>query len=106
MFDMKKMMEQAQQVQFKLQELQEKFKEIFVTGQSGGGMITVTMSCAGKIKSIEIDETLMGDKETLEDLLIAAVNNANDLKEDRVQQESQAMMKQSGLSPEAFGGAI
>jgi len=104
MFDMKKMMEQAQQVQFKLQELQEKFKEIFVEGEAGGGMVKVTMSCAGVVKSIAIDETLMTDKETLEDLVTAAVNKANDAKEARVQKESQSMMAQSGLNPDALGG--
>jgi DNA-binding protein YbaB len=39
MFDMKNMMQQAQQMQFKMAELQEKFKEIFVDGESGGGMV-------------------------------------------------------------------
>ncbi len=104
MFDMKKMMEQAQQVQFKLQELQEKFKDVYVEGESGGGMVTVTMSCAGVVKSIVIDESLMDDKETLEDLVTAAVNKANEAKETRVQAESQKMMSEAGMDPNAMGG--
>ena len=56
--DMKKMMEQAQQMQFKLQELQERFKEMFVEGQAGGGLVKIEMSCAGVVKSINIDPSL------------------------------------------------
>lgn len=105
MFDMKKMMDQAQQVQNKMQELQEKFKDVIVEGQSGGGMVKVTMSCEGLIKSLDIDPSLLdvNEKETVEDLVIAAINNAMMAKEERVQAETQAMMTEAGMNPEALG---
>lgn len=92
--DIKKMMEQAQQMQFRLREMQEKFKEIFVQGQSGGGLVKVEMSCAGVVRSIDVDPSLLsaGEKETLEDLIVAAMNSANDAREARVQEESKSMM--------------
>jgi len=108
MFDMKKMMEQAQQVQFRLQELQEKFKEIIVEGTSGGGLVTVQMSCAGVVKSLNIDPSLLApeEKETAEDLVIAALNNASEAKEARVQEETQTLMQASGIDPNAAGGGM
>jgi DNA-binding YbaB/EbfC family protein len=92
--DIKKMMEQAQQMQFKLREMQEKFKEIFVQGQAGGGLVKVEISCAGVARSIDIDPSLLSadEKETLEDLIVAAMNSANDAREARVQDESKSMM--------------
>jgi DNA-binding YbaB/EbfC family protein len=99
MFDMKNMMQQAQQMQFKMAELQEKFKEIFVDGESGGGMVKVNMACSGDIKSIAIDPAVIDpeDKETLEDLVLAAINSAMKAKEDKVMEETQASMQAMGL---------
>lgn len=106
MFDMQKMMRQAQQVQFKMQELQEKFKDMEVEGQAGGGMVKIVMSCVGIVQSVDIDESLLSvdSKEMLEDLITAAMNQANDAREDRVQQESQQMMMEAGIDPNAVGG--
>ncbi len=101
--DFQKMMKQAQEMQFKLQEVQEKLKDIEVESEAGGGLVKVKMSCSGKVLNIEIDESLMNsDKETLEDLLTAAINNANDTKEERIKSETGAMMKELGL-PEGEG---
>lgn len=106
MFDMKKMMEQAQQVQFKMQELQEKFKDVTVEGEAGGGMVKVVMTCEGIVKSLDIDPILMSadEKETAEDLVIAAINNATMAKESRVSAETEAMMREAGMDPNAVGG--
>jgi DNA-binding YbaB/EbfC family protein len=99
MFDMKKMMQQAQQMQFKMQELQEKLKDIDVAGQAGGGLVKLVVSCAGEVKAIDIDPSLLasGDKETLEDLILAALNNAGEAKEIRTREETEKMMEQLGL---------
>lgn len=99
MINIQKMMQQAQQVQFKLQEMQEKFKDMNVTGESGGGMVKVSMTCAGEVKSIEIDPSLIkaDGKEVLEDLVTAAINNANEAKEARIKSETQKMMESMGL---------
>ena len=98
MIDIQKMMQQAQQVQFKLQEMQEKFKDLEVSGESGGGSVKVRMNCAGMVLSIDIDPSVMGgDKEMAEDLVVAAVNNATEAKETRIQEETKAMMAEMGL---------
>ncbi|MCB1651751.1 MAG: YbaB/EbfC family nucleoid-associated protein [Alphaproteobacteria bacterium] len=99
MFNFKDMMQQAQQMQFKLQELQEKLKDILVEGESGGGMVKVTMACSGDLKAISIDPSVIDakDKETLEDLIVAAVNNASDAKEAKTKSETEGMMGGMGL---------
>ncbi len=101
MMNFKDMMQQAQQMQFKLQEMQEKLKDIYVEGEAGGGMVKATISCAGIVRNVEIDPSVIkaDDKETLEDLVVAALNNANDAKEARIKQESEEMMSGMGLPP-------
>ncbi len=104
--DFQKMMKQAQEMQFKLQEVQEKLKDIEVDAESGGGLVKARMLCSGKIINIDIDESLMAsDKETLEDLIIAALNNANTAKEERIKSETKAMMESLGL-PEDMAGKL
>lgn len=72
------LMQQAQKMQQDLQEAQAKLAKETVVGESGGGMVKVTMNGAHAVTRVEIDESLMGDdKEMLEDLLAAAVNAAN-----------------------------
>ena len=72
------MMKQAQQMQKKISESQEKLKSIDVEGVSGGGSVKVITNAKGDIKKILIDETLLKpeEKEILEDLILAAINNA------------------------------
>lgn len=97
MINFKEMMQQAQQMQFKLQEMQAKFEDIEVTGESGGGMVQVKMMCDGKMNGITIDPSVMEDKETLEDLVVAAVNNANATKDEKIKTETEDMVKAMGL---------
>ncbi len=101
MMNIQKMMQQAQQVQFKMQELQEKMKDIDVTGESGGGLVKVLMSCDGRLKSIDVSAEAGEDKETMEDLIVAAVNNATEAKEAKVQEETKALMGGMGLPENA-----
>lgn len=105
MIDVQKMMKQAQEVQFKLQEMQEKLKDIDVEGEAGGGLVKVVMSCAGVVRSIDINPSIItaDDKETMEDLVVAAINNAGENKDAKIQSETQAMMQGMGLPPEAMG---
>ena len=72
------MMKQAQQLQKKMAEAQEKLNEIEVEGTSGGGLIKVTSTAKGTFKRISIDNSLLKseEKEILEDLIIAAINDA------------------------------
>ena len=104
--DIQKMMQQAQDVQFKLQELQEKMKDVNVEAEAGGGLVKVVLSCAGVIQSLNIHESLLvaDEKETTEDLIIAAMNNAGEARDRKVQEETQAMMKGLGLPEGAAGG--
>ncbi|MBX2833639.1 MAG: YbaB/EbfC family nucleoid-associated protein [Micavibrio sp.] len=106
--NMKDMMQQAQKMQFKMAEMQEKFKDIYVDGQAGGGLVKINMSCACKVKKIDIDPSLMTaeDKETLEDLIAAAVNNAIEAKDAKVKEETEDMMKSLGLPAGALGGGL
>ena len=106
--NIQKMMQQAQEVQFKLQEMQEKMKDVNVEGEAGGGLVKVTMSCAGIVKGLSVDPSLVdpSDKETMEDLIIAALNNAADARDNKVQSETKAMMSQLGLPEDMAGGGM
>lgn len=70
-------MKQAQEMQESMRKAQEELAHIEVTGQSGGGMVSVVMTCRHDVKRVEIDDSLVGDdKEVLEDLVAAAMNDA------------------------------
>jgi hypothetical protein len=70
-------MKQAQAMQENLKKAQEELAQIEVTGGAGGGLVEVTMTCRHDIRRVSIDDTLIGDeKEMLEDLVAAAVNDA------------------------------
>ncbi len=103
MMNFKNMMQQAQQMQFKLQEMQEKLKDLLVEGTSGAGLVKVVMACSGDVKTLHIDPSLLtpADKETVEDLIVAALNNAHEAKESRIKTETQNMMELLGLPKDA-----
>ena len=70
------MMKQVQQVQENMAKMQAKLAEIEIEGASGAGMVKVTMTCGHVVKRISIDDSLVGDdKDMLEDLVAAAVND-------------------------------
>ena len=71
------LMKQAQQMQADMKKAQEEMAKLTVTGESGAGMVKITMTCQHQVQALEIDESLIGDdKEMLEDLIIAAFNDA------------------------------
>ncbi|MBI3507848.1 MAG: YbaB/EbfC family nucleoid-associated protein [Proteobacteria bacterium] len=72
------LMKQAQQMQTKMAEMQEKLAALEVTGRSGGGMVETTMTGKGEVKRVKIDRSLVNadEVEVLEDLLVAALNDA------------------------------
>lgn len=71
------LMKQAQQMQDNMKKMQEQLATVEVEGQAGAGMVKVTMTCRHDVKRVSIDDSLMSeDKEMLEDLLAAAVNDA------------------------------
>ena len=71
------LMKQAQQMQENMKKMQEELATIEVEGQSGAGMVKVTMTCRHDVKRVVIDESLLkDDKDMLEDLIAAAMNAA------------------------------
>ena len=70
------LMKQAQKMQADMLKAQEEMANIEVTGQAGGGLVSVTMTCRHDVKRVTIDDSVMDDKEMLEDLVAAAVNDA------------------------------
>jgi DNA-binding YbaB/EbfC family protein len=70
-------MKQAQQMQENMKKAQEELARIEVEGQSGAGLVKVVMTCRHDVKRVSIDQSLLGeDKDMLEDLLAAAMNDA------------------------------
>jgi DNA-binding YbaB/EbfC family protein len=71
------MLKQAQKMQEELKNAQERMAKEELTGESGGGMVRITMTGRHEVKRVEIDPSLLGDdKEMLEDLVAAAINDA------------------------------
>ena len=70
------LMKQAQQMQENMKKMQDSLGGIEVEGQSGAGMVKITMTCKHDVRRVVIDPSVMDDKEMLEDLVAAAVNDA------------------------------
>ena len=70
------LMKQAQQMQENMKKMQDSLGAIEVEGQSGAGMVKVVMTCKHDVRRVTIDPSVMDDKEMLEDLIAAAVNDA------------------------------
>ena len=70
------LMKQAQQMQENMKKAQDQLAQVEVEGQSGAGMVKVKMTCAHDVRRVAIDPSVMDDKEMLEDLIAAAVNDA------------------------------
>ncbi|MDX1425821.1 MAG: YbaB/EbfC family nucleoid-associated protein [Kiloniellales bacterium] len=94
-------MKQAQQMQTKMAELQAQLAEMEVSGAAGGGMVQVTMSGKGELRGVKIDPSLAdpNDIEVLEDLIMAAANDAKAKVEARVQEEMQKLTGGLELPP-------
>lgn len=81
------LMQQAQKMQQEMKKAQEELARMEVTGQAGGGMVSVVMNGQHAVKRVTIDPTLTDDIEMLEDLVTAATNDAvNKIKENSEQQ--------------------
>ena len=70
------LMKQAQQMQENMKKMQDQLATVEVEGQSGAGMVKVVMTCKHDVRRVSIDPSVMDDREMLEDLLAAAVNDA------------------------------
>ena len=93
-------MKQAQQMQAQMAQAQEELGSLEVKGEAGGGMVQLTMTCRHEVKRIDIDDTLLGDdKDMLEDLIIAAFNDAQRRVEATVQEKFSGLTAGLSLPP-------
>jgi nucleoid-associated protein EbfC len=101
MKDMMAMMKQAQNLQQKMTDLQVEMENLQVEGVSGGGMVKVMMTAKGMMKSIVIDPALLKpeDSEIVEDLVVAAVNDARARGERMMQEKMQDLTKGLPMPP-------
>jgi nucleoid-associated protein EbfC len=92
---------QARDLQAKTQELQNTLSAIEVDGVSGAGLVRVTMNGKGELRRVSLDPSLMapGERQTVEDLLIAAHNDAKSKLERRVAEEMHKIAGSMGLPP-------
>jgi DNA-binding YbaB/EbfC family protein len=94
------LMKQAQAMQDNMKKMQEQLASIEVEGQSGAGMVKVTMTCKYNVKRIAIDPSLLGDdKDMLEDLVAAAVNDAVRKAEETAQEKMAGVTAGMPLPP-------
>jgi nucleoid-associated protein EbfC len=94
------LMKQAQQMQENMKNMQEKLASIEVEGQSGAGLVKVVMTCRHDVKRVSIDSSLIGDdKDMLEDLIAAAVNDAVRRVESTTQEKMAGFTSGLGLPP-------
>lgn len=94
-----KMMQQAKAMQDKMQSMDAEMANVMVEGTSGGGMVKITMSAKGHCKSVTIDPSIIkaDEKDILEDLIMAALNDGKTRGEARIAEETQKMMGDLGL---------
>ncbi|MBC7945343.1 MAG: YbaB/EbfC family nucleoid-associated protein [Burkholderiales bacterium] len=94
------LMKQAQQMQENMQKMQEQLATVEVEGQSGAGLVKVTMTCRYDVKRVSIDDSLLADdKDMLEDLVAAAVNDAVRKVEATTQEKMSGFTAGMGLPP-------
>ena len=98
--DIGSLMKQAQKMQTQMQKAQEELAGLEVTGEAGGGLVQLRMTCKHEVRKLTIDPSLVGDdREMLEDVLIAAFNDALRKVERTVQDKLGGMTAGLGLPP-------
>lgn len=95
--DMSKMGQMLEEMQSKAKEMEEQAKSVVLTAKAGGGMVEVSANGAGEVVDISIDDSLLEDKESLQILLISAMNDVTKMVDDN--KKSQAMGMMGGLNP-------
>lgn len=93
------MMKQVQLMQQNMQKAQEQLAETEVEGVAGAGMVKVTMTCRNDVRRVQIDPSVMDDKEMLEDLIAAAMNDAVRKAETTTQEKMGAITQGMPLPP-------
>tara|TARA_R110001599_G_scaffold312914_1_gene520536 strand:- start:103 stop:447 length:345 start_codon:yes stop_codon:yes gene_type:complete len=97
--DMAGMMKKAQEMQGKMTELQEEMHNIMVTGEAGAGLVKATCTAKGELKALDIDPSIFNgdDKEVVEDLILAAIKDAQGKASDRAAEEMGKLTEGLGL---------
>jgi DNA-binding YbaB/EbfC family protein len=94
------LMKQAQEMQANVQKAQEELGQIEVDGEAGGGMVKIRMTCKHDVRRVTIEEALLkDDKDMLEDLIAAALNDANRKVEATVQERMASLAGGLALPP-------
>jgi hypothetical protein len=99
--DMAKMMKSAQDMQAKMAQMQDDLETITVTGEAGAGLVKATATAKGDLTSLDIDPSIFNgaDKEVVEDLILAAINDAQSKASERAQDEMGKIAESLGLPP-------
>lgn len=99
--DMGKLMKQAQEMQSKMADAQAKLDEIEVTGESGAGLVKATATAKGALRSLSIDPSLFvpEEREVVEDLIVAAVKDAQEKATERASEEMGKLTEGMALPP-------
>lgn len=99
--DMGKMMKAAQEMQGKMETLQEDLRNMHVTGESGAGLVKATSTAKGELVGLDIDPSIFNpdEKEVVEDLILAAIKDAQQKASDKAQAEMSKLTDGLGLPP-------
>jgi DNA-binding YbaB/EbfC family protein len=97
--DMGKMMKAAQDMQTKMAEMQDELNRVTVVGESGAGLVKATATAKGELTALDIDPSIFNadEKEVVEDLILAAIKDAQSKASDKSQEEMQKMTEGLGL---------
>ncbi len=100
--DMAKMMKAAKEMQEKMAALQEELERITVTGESGAGLVRATATAKGVLTGLEIDPSIFNpdEKEVVEDLILAAIKDAQARAQERHREEVRKITESMGLPPD------
>ena len=99
--DMAKMMKAAQEMQAKYAELQEDLARIVVVGEAGAGLVKARATAKGEVTGLDIDPSILvaSEKEVVEDLILAAIRDAQTRARDRAEQEMTRLAEAMGVPP-------
>ena len=99
--DMAKIMKQAQEMQGKMSEAQERLDDVEVVGEAGAGLVKVTATAKGEVKALSIDPSLFDpdEREVVEDLIVAAIKDAQALASEAAQTEMAKVTEGLNLPP-------
>ncbi len=97
--NIQQMMKQAQVMQQRMEEMQDRLGDTEVEGSAGGGMVNVVMTCKGEVRKLSINPEIIvpAERETLEDLVMAALNMAKQRADATLADETKKMMSDMGM---------